>query len=223
MAVTSELKLTQARRRMVEAVRSGRGVEDSRVLAALLHVERHRFVEAALLDKAYGPYALPIGAGQKMPHPDTVAVMAEALRLRGTELVLEIGTGSGYQCALLARLSRQVCSLERDPELAERAAANLRALGVENARVRVGTNLRWPERTRFDAIHVSAAVPEVPGVLFDQLAPQGRLVLPMGRSPHQRLLLLVRHGETVSTANLGACRFQPLQGKAGGAAWTDPY
>ena len=224
MAVTSELKLAAARRHMVEALRASRGVEDARVLGALLHVERHRFVDAALLDKAYGPYTLPIGAGQKMPHPETVALMAEALRLRGDERVLEIGTGSGYQTAILAHLSRQVCTLERDPQLLAEAALRLRALGIGNVQLRVGADLRWPEAGRFDAIHVSAAVPEVPGVFFAQLAPGGRLVVPVGRSPHQRLLLLVRRDREVITASLGACRFLPIQGSQArpAAAWTDP-
>lgn len=224
MAVTSELKLAEARRQMVDALRQSRGIEDTRVLGALLHVERHRFVGAAWLDRAYGPYALPIGAGQKMPHPETVALMAEALRLKGHESVLEIGTGSGYQTAILARLARRVCSLERDPELSGPAAARLAALGVFNVQLRVGASLRWPAAERFEAIHMTAAVPEVPGVLFAQLAPGGRLVLPVGRIPHQRLLLLVRRDDEVVTASLGACRFQPAEGSLfePGAAWTDP-
>ena len=224
MAVISDLKFAVARRHMVETLRASRGVEDARVLSALLHVERHRFVDAAFVDKAYGPYALPIGAGQKLSHPETVALMAEALRLRGRERVLEIGTGSGYQTAILAHLAHHVCSLERDPELLRGAATRLGALGFDNVELRLGADLRWPGQACFDAIHMSAAVPEVPGVLFEQLGPGGRLVIPVGRGPHQRLLLLVRKGREVVSASLGACRFLPVQGtiaRPGAAAWTD--
>ena len=199
---------------MVEQLRLRRGIADACVLAALLEVERHRFVPESLQERAYGPYSLPIGAGQRTPHPDTVAVMAEALKLRGTERVLEIGTGCGYQTAILARLAREVCSLESLPQLAAAAADRLAALGVDNVRVQVRTDLRWPEPAQFDAIHVSAVAPEVPGILFAQLAPGGRLVLAVGRSPHQRLVLLVRRGEHVVSASLGVCRLEPLQGKS---------
>jgi protein-L-isoaspartate(D-aspartate) O-methyltransferase len=140
--------------------------------------------------------------------------MAEALHLRGNERVLEIGTGSGYQTAILSCLGDSVCSLERLPQFVDTATSRLRQMGYGNVDVRQGTSLRWPDGGPFDAIHVSAAVPEVPGVLFAQLAPGGRLVLPVGRSPHQRLLLFVRKGSCVSSVSLGACRFQPLRGRA---------
>jgi protein-L-isoaspartate(D-aspartate) O-methyltransferase len=211
MAVISESGLRAARRRMVEQLLEERGIRDRRVLAAMRLVERHRFVEEALQPRAYGPYALPIGCGQRMPHPHTVAMMAESLRLSGRECVLEIGTGSGYQSAVLALLAREVWSLECLPELAASAESRLRALGIDNVRVCVRADLRAPAAP-FTAIHVSAAVPEVPGTLLAQLASGGRLVIPLGRGSLQRLQVLVRSGDVVSTAGLGSCRFQPLRG-----------
>jgi protein-L-isoaspartate(D-aspartate) O-methyltransferase len=222
MAVTSDVRLRTARERMVDNLRLRRGIQDERLLDALRSIERHRFLDTAYHERAYGPYALPIGAGQKMPHPHTVAVMAQALELRGHERILEIGTGSGYQTAVLAALGAAVWSLERMPELARGAAACLEELGIANVELQVSARLRWRDAAPFDAIHVSASVPEVPGVLLAQLAPQGRLVLPVGRSPHQRLLLLLRRGDSITTQSLGACRFEPLLGELPerAAAWT---
>lgn len=222
MAVTSEDRLRTARLRMIEQLLVRRGIEDRRVLDAMAQVERHRFLDASLHERAYGPYILPIGAGQTVPHPYTVAVMAEALQLRGRECVLEIGAGSGYQTAILSVLAREVWSLELLPELAGRARQHLREMGIENAQVRIAGGLGWRERAPFDAIHVSASAPEVPGHLLAQLGRRGRLVLPVGRGPHQRLLLLVKKDQDVTTTSLGACRFRPLLGPRAGRepAWT---
>ena len=212
MAVISESGLRAARARMVEQLLEQRGIRDRRVLDAMRRVERHRFVDEALHPRAYGPYALPIGCGQRMPHPHTVAAMAESLRLSGRERVLEIGTGSGYQSAVLALLAREVWSLECVPELAASAESRLRELGFDNIRVCVRADLRAPSPALFAAIHVSAAVPEVPGALLAQLAPGGRLVIPVGRGSLQRLQVLARSGDAVTTAGLGSCRFVPLRG-----------
>jgi len=213
MAVITESGLRAARLWMVEQLLEPRGIRDPRVLGAMRRVERHRFVDESLQARAYGPYALPIGCGQKTPHPHTVAAMAESLALGGGERVLEIGTGCGYQTAILALLAREVLSLECLPELAADAERRLREMGFANVRIGVRADLRWPGAASFDAIHVSAAVPEVPGSLLAQLGAGGRLVLPVGRGSIQRLQVLGRSGDTITTTGLGSCRFQPLLGK----------
>ncbi len=222
MVVTSEEKLRVARQRMVQHLLVRRGIEDERVRDAMVRVERHRYVDASHRERAYGPYALPIGHGQKTPHPHVVGTMAEVLRLRGHERVLEIGSGCGYQAAVLAALVRDVYSLECVPTLHRTATDNLRDTGVDNVQTAERVDLRWRDAAPFDAIHVSAAVPEVPGILLQQLAPYGRLVIPVGRAPHQRLMLLVRDGVQVTASSLGACRFEPISGplQTPGAAWT---
>jgi protein-L-isoaspartate(D-aspartate) O-methyltransferase len=192
MAVTTEEKLRLARQRMVQQLLVRRGIRDERVLRTMSRVERHRFVPVSLLERAYGPYALPIGHGQKTPHPHVVGSMAEALCLRGHERVLEIGSGCGYQTAILASIAREVFSLECVQALHGDASDHLRSSGFENVRLEARANLRWQNAAPFDAIHVSASVPEVPGVLLAQLASHGRLVIPVGRPPHQRLMVLVR-------------------------------
>jgi protein-L-isoaspartate(D-aspartate) O-methyltransferase len=212
MAVISESGLRAARLRMVEQLLEQRGIRDRRVLDAMRRVERHRFVDESLHLRAYGPYALPIGCGERMPHPHTVAAMAESLRLNGHERVLEVGTGSGYQSAVLALLAREVWSLESSPELAAGAESRLRELKFDNVQVYVRADLRVPGAALFTAIHVSAGVPEVPGTLLAQLAPGGRLVIPVGRGSLQRLQVLVRSGDAVTTSGLASCRFQPLRG-----------
>ena len=204
-----------ARRRMVEEQLQRHGIHDARVLEAMGAVARHRFVDDVLAPRAYGPNALPIGGGQTISHPRIVALMTQALDLRGDERVLEVGTGSGYQTAILALLARAVFSLERLPELAARALQRLGELGCRNVQVRVDPGLCWPEAAPFDAILASAAAPEVPGRLLEQLAPEGRLVLPVGRGARQQLLLLERQGDVVVTTGLGPCRFVPLLGPHG--------
>ena len=206
------MKQRVARRRMVEEQLARHGIHDARVLEAMGQVARHCFVDEVLAPRAYGPNALPIGGGQTISHPRVVALMTQALRLRGPERVLEIGTGSGYQTAILSLLAREVWSLERLPELAERAAKRLAEMGRHNVHVRPDAGLAWPEAAPFDAIVVSAAAPEVPGRLLEQLDRDGRLVLPVGRGARQQLLLLTRHGDEIATASLGPCRFVPLLG-----------
>jgi protein-L-isoaspartate(D-aspartate) O-methyltransferase len=210
--MTGEMSLRVARRRMVEEQLQRHGVADGRVLDAMGRVPRHQFVDDVLVTRAYTPHALPIGGGQTISHPRVVAVMTQALALCGHERVLEIGTGSGYQTAVLALLASEVYSLERLPALAARAAQRLREMGCSNVRLRVDGGLAWPEAAPFEAILASAAAPEVPGRLLEQLADGGRLVLPVGRGSRQTLLLLQRRGESVTTQALGQCHFVPMQG-----------
>jgi protein-L-isoaspartate(D-aspartate) O-methyltransferase len=193
------------------------GIRDGRVLRAFEQVPRQLFVPPALADEAESDRPLPIGHGQTISQPFIVAFMTEALRLTGDERVLEVGTGSGYQTAILARLAREVYSVEIVPELSERAGEVLHSLGVENVELRVGDGRAgWPEEAPFDAIVVTAAPAAVPEALVGQLAPGGRLVIPVGADPElQDLVLVVRGGNGVTTTTrLLAVRFVPLTGGA---------
>lgn len=217
MAVTSQGSLRAARLRMVRELCEQRGIVDTRLLDVLRELERHRFVDDAWADRAYGPHDVPIGAGQVLPHPHLVALSIQALHLCGGERVLEIGAGSGYQTAILAALGGRVCSTEYFAALRERAETNLRACSIgsggPDVEVRQQASLDAGEPAGFDAILVTAAAPEVPGRLLAQLAPGGRLVIPVGRSAHQRLLLLRRRGRNVVSQNLGTCRVPELLGR----------
>jgi protein-L-isoaspartate(D-aspartate) O-methyltransferase len=212
MALTGDTRMSVARRRMVQEQLARHGIADARVLDAMGRVARHRFVDDVLANRAYGPNALPIGGGQTISHPRVVALMTQALALQGDERVLEIGTGSGYQTAVLSLLAREVWSLERLPALARRAALRLAEQGCTNVQLRCSAALGWPDAAPFDCILASAAAPEVPGRLLAQLAPGGRLVLPVGRAGRQQLLLLSRGDDEVTTTTLGPCRFVPLLG-----------
>lgn len=212
-------ELRGARRRMVERLREG-GVRDPRVLAALDAVPRHGLVPEALRTQAYKDAALPIGGGQTISAPSTVAAMTEALALAGTETVLEIGTGSGYQAAVLAALCERVISIERLPRLAASARRALDRLGVSNVVVHLGDgSLGRPRDGPYDAILITAGAPAVPEPLLDQLAPDGRLVAPVGPRGDQRLVRIRRDasGRFVREV-LGACRFVDLVGRHGWAA-----
>jgi protein-L-isoaspartate(D-aspartate) O-methyltransferase len=209
-----------ARRRMVARLASG-GVRDARVLAALAAVPRHRLVPEALREQAYREdAALPIGDGQTISAPRVVAAMTEALELSGHERVLEIGTGSGYQAAVLSRLAGQVISVERVPGLAARARTALDRLGVTNVVVYLGDGtLGRPADAPFDAIVVTAAAPTVPQPLLEQLAAGGRLVGPFGRREEQVLVRVRRTGASAFARELlGRCRFVDLIGAHGWAA-----
>jgi protein-L-isoaspartate(D-aspartate) O-methyltransferase len=192
------------------------GIRDARVLAAFEQVPRQLFVPAELRADAEADRPLPIGHGQTISQPFVVAAMTAAAELRGPERVLEVGTGSGYQTALLALLAREVFSVEIVPELAQRAAdVLLETLALGNVRLRVGDGrVGWPDAAPFDAILVTAAPTVVPPALVDQLAPGGRLVLPVGPDPESQRLLVVRRGSdgvTTSTDLMGV-RFVPLIG-----------
>jgi len=206
----------QQRRNMVEWQLRDRGIRDQRVLDAMARVPRHEFVAREYRPDAYEDHPLPIGDGQTLSQPFIVAIMLAALKLDATEAVLEIGTGSGYQTALLAELVRQVYSVERLPDLARSAAAILSRLGYANATVLVGDgSLGLPEHAPYDAIVVSAAAPEVPQPLFDQLREGGRMIIPVGPPQSQELRLIgKRDGQAVITS-FDACRFVPLLGERG--------
>src|SRR6266511_4004783 len=208
--------VAEARSRMVEAQLRGRDVVDERVLAAMERVPRELFVPEKLRDRAYDDAALPIGAGQTISQPYMVARICEALSLTGPERVLDVGTGSGYQAAVLAELAEEVDTIERIPELAELARANLAAAGYGRVRVHVGDGSRGlPEQAPFDAIAVAAAAPELPRTLYDQLEPRGRLVVPVGRRGMQRLEVIVRSPEGPAVLRSVPCRFVPLLGEEG--------
>src|SRR4051794_17389466 len=201
---------------MVDQQLRKRDVTDERVLAAIERVPRELFVPEGLRDRAYEDAALPIGAGQTISQPYMVAKICEALALQGDEHVLDVGSGSGYQAAVLAELADDVDTIERIPELADLARANLAAAGYDSVRVHVGDGTRGlPERAPFDAIAVAAAAPRLPQTLYDQLEPRGRLVVPVGRFGTQRLEVIVRSPEGPAVLKTVACRFVPLLGEEG--------
>jgi len=194
------------------------GVRDERVLAALHRVPRHRFVPPQLLPCAYEDRPLPIGQDQTISQPYIVALSTEALALTPTDRVLEVGTGSGYQTAVLAELVSAVYTVERLPELSASAQERLRALGYRTIRFRVGDGTKgWPEESPFDAVLVTAAAPRVPERLLTQLALHGRLVAPVGGRLSQELLLVRRDGGRLVQTRLCPCTFVPLIGEEG---WT---
>ena len=204
---------------MVSEQLRGRDVEDERVLAAMARVPRELFVPAELADHAYEDAALPIGWGATISQPYMVARICEALALHGREQVLDVGTGSGYQAAVLAELAAEVDTIERVPELAAQARANLDAAGYAGVRVHVGDGtLGVPDHAPFDAIAVGAAAPELPQTLYGQLAERGRLVLPIGPRDAQELQVIVRSPEGPAVLRSVPCRFVPLLGEEGFAS-----
>ena len=188
-----EVRLSAERRRMVATQIEARGIQDQRVLAAMSAVPRHRFVPENLRRQAYGDSPLPIGRGQTISQPYIVALMAEALQLKGHEKVLEVGSGSGYAAAVLARLATQVLGIELEKELNDRAEATLRSLGIANIRLRCGDGFGgWPEEAPFDAILLSCAAPEVPKPLLQQLRLGGVLLMPQGEAGVVQTLVKLR-------------------------------
>ena len=203
-----------AREAMVREQLEARGIRDPRVLAAMRSVPRHEFVPAVHRDAAYQDRPLPIGHGQTISQPYVVAAMTQSLALDGDEKVLEVGTGSGYQAAVLAEIAEQVFSIEIVEALAVSAREALERGGYQNVRVRVGDGYQgWPEQAPFDAIIVTAAPDHVPQPLVDQIAVGGRMVLPVGRDI-QELLLIKRTPEGVDRERLLGVRFVPMRGEA---------
>jgi len=202
------------RQRMVEEQLVRRGIRDSGVLAAMRKVPRHRFIDAALWDRAYGDHPLSIGEGQTISQPYMVGLMTQLLRLTGAEKVLEVGTGSGYQTAVLAELSRQVYSIERLPSLVARALRALQEEGYTTIRIRAANGTEgWPDEAPFDRILVTAGAPSIPPPLLEQLAEHGRMVVPVGGLDAQTLTVVERvNGETRVSTEAG-CVFVKLIGK----------
>ena len=213
----SELSFARRRQRMVERQMEARGICDSRVLAAMETVPREEFVPEHLRERAYEDGPLPIGQGQTISQPLTVAFMAEALQLKGDERVLEIGTGSGYGAAILGRLAKEVHTVERLQALAEGARERLERLGFANVHVHIGDgSLGWPEAAPYQAICVTAAPAAVPKTLQDQLAEGGRLVIPVGESHRgQQMMRYTLQGGELLEEELGEFSFVPLIGKHG--------
>jgi len=204
------------RAQMVQAQLRERGISDQRVLDAMLRIPRHEFVLAEYRSQAYEDHPIPIGENQTISQPFIIAVSLQALGLRGTESVLEVGTGSGYQTALLAVLARNVYSIERHETLAHSAATILAGLGLNNVTVVVGDGSQGLlEHAPFDAILVSAAAPSVPRSLFDQLSDTGRMVIPVGPPHAQELQLVNKHDGNPEVEVLEGCRFVPLVGAEG--------
>lgn len=215
------MNIDVSRKRMVETQIIARGVTDRRVIDAMLKLPRHLFVQEAMASQAYNDTSLPIGERQTISQPYMVAIMTELLELTGNERVLEIGTGSGYQAALLSHLARRVYTIERIPSLASRARKLFDSLGLTNISMKIDDgSIGWAAEAPFDAIIVTAGAPEIPRALVGQLSPEGRLLVPVGDQDSQ-LLTLVRKsadgGFTVETST--PCRFVKLIGSEG---WSLP-
>lgn len=209
--------LAGARERMLTLLR--RHIRNERVLDAMARIPREEFVTAALRKHAYEDRALPLAAGQTISQPLMVALMTEALDPRPDDRVLEVGTGSGYQAAVLSMLVRAVVSIERVPEIERAAEMRLASLGYGNVSVREATTeLGWRAGASYDGIIVTAGAPHVPRALVEQLSPQGRLVIPVGDRRGQQLIVVQRTAHGVELARLGPCAFVPLVGRD---AWPD--
>ena len=216
----SEDKFAAARRTMVEEQVRKRGIASPRVLEALLGVPRHEFVPAEFQADAYADKPLPIGEGQTISQPFMVGAMTDALELAGSERVLEIGTGSGYQAAVLSRLAREVISVESHTSLALAAQERLVRLGYANVHVHNGDgSLGFADAAPYDAILITAAAPEIPPLLASQLCEGGRLVIPVGSQENQELLQARKESGVLHSRVLFDCRFVPLLGRYG---WTRP-
>jgi protein-L-isoaspartate(D-aspartate) O-methyltransferase len=208
--------LTRARLRMVDEQLRARGIRDERLLAAMAEVPRHEFIAKRYWSEAYGDHPLPVGSGQTISQPYIVAAMIEALRVEPQNRVLEVGTGTGYQAAILSRLAQAAYTMERHPELAEQARRIFERLGYRNITVVTGDGSEGlPQYAPYDRIIVAAAAPEVPQPLWEQLAEGGRMVLPVGNYESQVLQLITKQNGLRTIHTLDACRFVPLIGSSG--------
>ncbi len=204
------------RQKMVTEQLAARDISDRRVLEAMGRVPRHLFVPPPYRDQAYADYPLPIEEGQTISQPYIVALMTQCLALEGGEKILEIGTGSGYQAAVLAELKVRVFSIDINPRLAEQAARTLRELGYEDIRVKSGDGFfGWPEEAPFDGIIVTCASPRLPPLLVDELKEGGRLIIPLGDARQfQTLTLVTRTADGIRTKEISGVRFVPMTGEA---------
>ncbi len=201
---------------MVNTQLISRGIKDERVLNAMRKVPRHLFVDESIQYKVYDDMALPIGEGQTISQPYMVAIMTELLELKGNEKVLEIGTGSGYQAAILAELSKEVYTIERVDVLAQNAEERFHSLGYTNIHVKAGDGtLGWPEEAPFDRIIITAATPKIPDVLMEQLSEEGIIIAPVGERFSQQLLKRTKSSGQYSDEYHTPCIFVPLIGKYG--------
>ncbi|MBE0409553.1 MAG: protein-L-isoaspartate(D-aspartate) O-methyltransferase [Anaerolineales bacterium] len=217
--MNEETNYTHECERMVREQLLGRDIRDERVLQAMKHVPRHYFVLPEHRYLAYSDGPLPIGHGQTISQPYIVALMTELLELKEKAIVLEIGTGSGYQAAILAHIADEIHSIERDKDLAQRARATLKKLGVKNVSVHVSDGSKgWPENAPYDGIIVTAASPQVPQPLKEQLNNDGRLVIPVGSRGNQFLERWIRRGEKFVHEQIAPVAFVPLYGEYG---WKD--
>jgi protein-L-isoaspartate(D-aspartate) O-methyltransferase len=210
------MDLEKERERMVVEQLQGRGITDARVLEAMRTIPRDRFIAAELAAQAYGDFPLPIAARQTISQPYMVALMTQTALLTGAERVLEIGTGSGYQTAVLSRLAAEVYSVEFVEELHQRARRTLLELDLANCAIRTGDGAEgWPEAAPFDVIIVTAAMPGIPRPLLDQLSAKGRLIAPIGEEELQTLVRVARRDGAWSEEYFGECVFVKMAGKAG--------
>jgi protein-L-isoaspartate(D-aspartate) O-methyltransferase len=210
------IDFSKTRLKMVDEQVAARGIQDQRVLAAMRKVPRHLFVEEALQDQAYSDHPLPIGDKQTISQPYMVALMTEALALTGKEKVLEIGTGSGYQTAILAECAAKVFSIERIRSLAIRARKLLLDLGYFNVEIKFSDGtVGWNDESPFDAIMVTAGAPDIPQPLIDQLKVGGRMAIPVGDANIQDLIRITKTEDGIKKEDFGGCRFVKLIGKHG--------
>ncbi len=207
-----DANFTRLRQNMVESQLKTRGITDKQVLAAFYKVPRHLFVSPDQRQLAYEDHPLPISKGQTISQPYIVALMSQSLDLNGDEKVLDVGTGSGYQTAILAELARQVYTIERFEELSQTASAVLKKLGYGNISYKVGDGTKgWPEEAPFEGILVAAAASRIPSFLVEQLACNSKIIIPVGGSMSQMLLVISKDGDgNISKKEIGQCRFLPL-------------
>ncbi len=204
------------RKRMVEEQLISRGIKNQKVLEAFYKIERHKFIPEELRSSAYADYPVPIGEGQTISQPYIVALMTQCLQLTGGEKVLEIGTGSGYQTALLAELAKEVYSVERFENLAQKAQTIFTELGYTNIKIKTGDgSLGWQEEAPFDRIIITAASPRIPLPLTEQLKENGKLILPLGESFSQVLTVIEKKQGRIESTPVCGCVFVPLVGKYG--------